>query len=154
MVNRSAEILKLDYTTSRAMIDKFDSYILQTMSWSIAACGGVLFLGVTRGSILVTSCAILVALFFDTFAYIFKTFQVDVIEHSVAVEKILNEAADLTSFATDSYQFGVGHAIRPLTFSRLWGTMATPMHSFLHLFFALICLLVIFADVFIFFGAH
>ena len=142
-------LLKLDYEKTLEAVDKFDNYLLQIKSWSVVFCGAVLAYGVDKKSIAVTTATIILAICFFVVACIYKTFQIDAMNHAYALETLLRPGHPERAKFEVGYQFGVGHAIKALTHAALDKTMGHPSLWHLRAFFALIICLAVAADVWI-----
>src|SRR6266853_1358099 len=141
------ELLRLDYEKTLATVDKLDNCLLQIQNWAVVSCGSVLCYGVDKKSLAFTTATMLLSFCFYFVAHIYKTFQIDAMNHTYALEILLHAERPDPGYAKHEtqYVFGIGHAIRPLTDDSLFKTMGHPKLWHFRGFFFLFAMLAVVA---------
>lgn len=126
MTEDECDLLKLDYKTTIAFLDKADGWLFQIRNWAAVSSSAVVAYSVSKDNLLVLGLAPFLVMGFWFFELIYKSFHEDCIGKSYQLEEILRDCVRPGSEMPGDYEFGIGHAIEPVRVRRLLEIVRNP----------------------------
>lgn len=108
------EVLFKDYENTQSFINKADGFLFWIRNWTIIMCSAVIAFAVTKHCPAILVANVFILLGFVFIELIQKSFHEDAIGHGYNIECIIQKSILSDEPFPDDYQFGLGHAIKPV----------------------------------------